>query len=405
MAGFRYEAIGTNGRAQKGVVESDSPRQARAWLREQGLTPVTVEPIQQKEEKTARQGLRIRRGLNTTQLAIMTRQLATLLGAGLTVEQTLNALIEQAESEHERQIVASIRSDVLAGQPLARALANQRNVFPEVYRTLVDAGERSGKLPDVLMRLADYTEDREALRGKVVLAFVYPILITIVAIVVVGGLLTYVVPQVVSVFQNQNQTLPLLTRMLIAVSDGLRATWPILIGGVVVGAIAIYQMLKVPAIRFRWHRTLLRLPLAGPLARGLNTARLASTLAILVGSRVPLLASLRAGAGVVTNIPMKQALDQAAQRVQEGASLSRSLGVSKLFPPLMVHMIASGEASGRLAEMLERTSTQQGRELERRIGALVALLEPLMILVMGGIVLVIVLAILLPIFELNQIVK
>jgi general secretion pathway protein F len=405
MAGFRYEAIATNGRVQKGVVESDSPRQARAWLREQGLTPVTVEPIQQKEEKTARQGLKLRRGLNTTQLAIMTRQLATLLGAGLTVEQTLNALIEQAESEHERQIVASIRSDVLAGQPLARALANQRNVFPEVYRTLVDAGERSGKLPDVLMRLADYTEDREALRGKVVLAFVYPILITIVAVVVVGGLLTYVVPQVVSVFQNQNQTLPLLTRMLIAVSDGLRATWPILIGGVVVGAIAIFQMLKVPAIRARWHRTLLRLPLAGPLARGLNTARLASTLAILVGSRVPLLASLRAGAGVVTNIPMKQALDQAAQRVQEGASLSRSLGVSKLFPPLMVHMIASGEASGRLAEMLDRTSTQQGRELERRIGALVALLEPLMILVMGGIVLVIVLAILLPIFELNQIVK
>lgn len=405
MAGFRYEALGTTGRTQKGVVESDSPRQARAWLREQGLTPVTVEPIQPKEEKAARAGLRFRRGLNTTQLAILTRQLATLLGAGLTVEQTLNALIEQAEGETERQIVAAIRSDVLAGQPLARALANQRNVFPEVYRTLVDAGEKSGKLPDVLMRLADYTEDREVLRGKVMLAFIYPILITIVATLVVGGLLTYVVPQVVSVFQNTNQTLPFLTRALIALSDALRAGWPFLLGGVVLGVIAIHQMLKVPAIRARWHRTMLGLPLVGPLARGLNTARLSSTLAILVGSRVPLLASLRAGAGVVTNIPMKGALEQAAQRVQEGTSLSRALGVSKLFPPLMVHMIASGEASGRLAEMLERTSIQQGRELERRIGALVALLEPLMILVMGGIVLIIVLAILLPIFELNQIVR
>lgn len=405
MAGFRYEAIATNGRTQKGVVESDSPRQARAWLRDQGLTPVTVEPIQSKEESTTRGGFRLRRGLSTTQLAILTRQLATLLGAGLTIEQTLNALIEQAETEHERQLVAAIRSDILAGQPLARALANQRGVFPEVYRTLVDAGERSGKLPDVLMRLADYTEDREVLRGKVLLAFVYPILITIVATVVVGGLLVYVVPQVVGVFQNSNQALPWLTSALIALSDFVRASWPYLVGTAVATVLAVRQLLKVPAIRSRWHATLLRIPIAGPLARGLNTARLASTLAILVGSRVPLLASLRAGAGVVSNMPMRAALEVAAQRVQEGSSLSRALASSKLFPPLMVHMIASGEASGRLAEMLERTSTQQARELERRIGALVALLEPLMILVMGGIVLVIVLAILLPIFELNQIVR
>lgn len=408
MAGFRYEAVAANGKAQRGVVESDSPRQARAWLREQGLTPTTIEPIAQQAGAPGSQSAsarRWRRGLNASQLAILTRQLATLFGASLTVEQTLNALIEQADTEYERQLLAAVRSDVLAGQPLARAIGNQGNVFPEVYRTLVDAGERSGKLPDVLMRLADYTEDRESLRGKVSLAFIYPALIATVAIAVVTGLLAYVVPQVVQVFQNTNQTLPLLTRAMIGLSDALRNGWPYLVGLLLVLVISARQMLKVPAIRSRWHAFLLKIPVIGPLVRGLNTARLASTLAILVGSRVPLIASLRAGTGVVSNLPMKSALEVAAQRVQEGGSLSRSLGASKLFPPLMVHMIASGEASGRLAEMLERTAVQQTRELERRIGTLVALVEPLMILVMGGVVLVIVLAILLPIFELNTIIR
>jgi general secretion pathway protein F len=274
-----------------------------------------------------------------------------------------------------------------------------------VYLALVEAGERSGRLPEVLARLADYTEEREQLRGKVALAFVYPALVTLVAVAVVTGLLVYVVPQVVQVFQNSHQALPLLTRALIALSDFLRVY-----GGFVVIAaagvlVAARSALAVPSVRARWHARLLRLPVLGPLVRGLNTARLAATLAILVGSRVPLLASLRAGAGVVSNVPMRQALEDAATRVQEGASLSRSLGATRLFPPLMVHMIASGEASGRLADMLERTALQQSRELERRVAAFVALLEPLLILAMGAIVLAIVLAILLPIFELNQIVR
>ena len=255
------------------------------------------------------------------------------------------------------------------------------------------------------MRLADYTEDRDVLRGKVQLAFIYPALVTLVATAVVVGLLTYVVPQVVKVFQNTNQTLPLLTRAMIWLSDALRSGWPFLLGGMIAAVVFIRSLLKIPATRKRWQRVVLRLPVVGPLYRGMNVARLASTLAILVGSRVPLLTSLKAGSGVVTAIPMRDALEEAAQRVQEGASLSRALAVSKLFPALMVHMIASGESSGRLAEMLERTATQQGRELERRIDAMVTLLEPLMILVMGGIVLLIVLAILLPIFELNQIIR
>lgn len=407
MAGFRYEALAATGRVQRGVIESDNARQARAWLREQGLTPVEVEPISPAAEKSAANAPRrgaIRR-MGTGALALITRQLSTLLGAGLTVEQTLNALIEQAETEGQRQLLAGVRSDVLAGQPLARALTNHKNIFPEVYRTLVDAGERSGKLPDVLMRLADYTEDRDVLRGKVQLAFIYPALVTLVATAVVVGLLTYVVPQVVKVFQNTNQTLPFLTRAMIWLSDALRSGWPFLAGGIVAGVLLVRSMLRIPATRKRWQRLLLRLPIIGPLYRGMNVARLASTLAILVGSRVPLLTSLKAGSGVVTAIPMRDALEEAAQRVQEGASLSRALAASKLFPALMVHMIASGESSGRLAEMLERTATQQGRELERRIDAMVTLLEPLMILVMGGIVLLIVLAILLPIFELNQIIR
>jgi general secretion pathway protein F len=405
MSGYKYEALAPDGKVRRGVLESDSPRQARARLREQGMLPVEIEAIAPHEaEDRATRRVR-RRRLGATALALLTRQLATLLGAGLTIEQALNALIDQSERDAERQLLAAVRGDVLAGQPLARALGRHPAAFPDVYVTLVDAGERSGRLADVLARLADYTEEREQLRGKVALAFVYPALVTLVAIAVVTGLLVYVVPQVVQVFQNTNQQLPFLTRALIGLSHFLRVYGGFVVIALVAGFVAVRAALAVPAIRARWHARLLGLPIVGALARGLNTARLAATLAILVGSRVPLLTSLRAGAGVVSNLPMKRALEEAAARVQEGASLARSLGASRLFPPLMVHMIASGEASGRLAEMLDRTATQTTRELECRIAAFVALLEPLLILAMGAIVLAIVLAILLPIFELNQIVR
>ena len=405
MSGYRFEALAPDGKIRRGVLESDSPRQARARLREQGMLPVEVEPIGGKETTAAR-GLSLgRRRLSASALALLTRQLATLLAAGLTVEQAMNALIEQSDKQIERQLLAAIRGDVLAGQSLARALARHPGSFPDVYLTLVEAGERSGKLADVLARLADYTEDREQLRGKVMLAFIYPTLVTSVAVIVVTSLLVYVVPQVVQVFRNTNQVLPLLTRALIALSDFLRGYGGFLLVVLVAAVFGARAALAVPSIREKWHRWLLRLPVFTPLYRGLNTARLASTLAILVGSRVPLLTALRAGAGVVSNLPMRRALGEAAEHVQQGSTLSRALGASKLFPPLMVHMIASGEASGRLAEMLERTAEQQGRELERRVATFVALLEPLLILVMGGVVLVIVLAILLPIFELNQIIR
>lgn len=404
MSAFHYEALAADGRVRRGVLESDSARQARAQLRQRGLTPLAVEAIDEQAIRTVAGNLG-RRGLGTAALALVTRQLATLLGAGLTIEQTLNALIEQAETQRERQLLAAVRADVLAGQSLARALARHPSTFPELYRTLVDAGERAGRLPDVLLRLADYTEDSAALRGKVLLAFVYPALVTLVAVAVVSGLLVFVVPQVVRVFENSHQTLPLLTRALIAVSTFVRGWGAYALAALVGATLLVRAALRAPATRTRWHRFLLRVPLVGALHRSLNTARLASTLAILVASRVPLRTALRAGEGTVPNLPMREALAVAGQRVEQGSTLARALGASQLFPPLMVHMIASGEASGKLAEMLERTATQQSRDLERRVGVLMSLLEPLLILAMGAVVLVIVLAILQPIFELNTIVR
>ena len=404
MSAFNYEALAADGRVKRGVLESDSARQARSQLREQGLTPLAVEQIGEQGVREVG-GAFGRRGLRTGELALVTRQLSTLLGAGLTIEQTLTALIEQAETQRERQLLAAVRGDVLAGQSLARSLARHPSTFPELYRTLVDAGERAGRLPEVLSRLADYTEDSAALRGKVLLAFVYPALVTLVAVAVVSGLLVFVVPQVVRVFENSHQTLPLLTRALIAVSAFVRGWGAYALVALVAAALLIRAALRVPATKARWHLFLLRTPLLGTLHRSLNTARLASTLAILVSSRVPLRTALRAGEGTVSNLPMRAALAQAGHRVEQGSTLARALGVSQLFPPLMVHMIASGEASGKLAEMLERTATQQSRDLERRIGVLMSLLEPLLILAMGAVVLVIVLAILQPIFELNTIVR
>ena len=403
MAGFKYQALDIQGKLKKGVIESDSARQVRANLREQGLIPVEVDALSQTGH--AATAKRVRGGLSVAELALLTRQLATLLGAGLTVEHTLNALIEQSETQHQRQVLASVRGEVLAGQPLARAMSQYPNVFPELYRTLVDAGEQSGQLSPVLLKLADYTEERQALRQKVGLAFVYPAIVTLVALAVVIGLLTYVVPQVVQVFQNTKQALPWLTRALIAVSGFLRTFGVYMLGAIIVSAWFGYRALKQPVLRERFDRMVLTLPIVGKITRGLNTARLASTLAILVGSRVPLLTSLKAGVGVVGNLPMKKALEETQRMVREGSSMSRALASQKMFPPMMVHLIASGEASGRLPDMLERASMSQTREVENRIATLVSLLEPLLILAMGVIVLVIVLAILLPILELNTLVK
>ena len=407
MAGFRYQALDSTGRLHKGVLETDSQRQVRAMLREQGLTAIEVEGLTQQSDAPGKISTRkaSRRKLSIAQLSLLTRQFATLLGASLTVEQTMNALIEQADNQFIRQVLAGVRGEVLAGQTLARAMAQFPRVFPELYRTLVEAGEKSGQLSKVMYRLADYTEDRQSLQRKTTTAMVYPAVVSFVAILVVTGLLTYVVPKVVAVYANSKQTLPLLTRMMISLSDFLVATGVYWLIALVAGGWLFARALRQPAIRMRFDRFVLKLPVIGRLARGVNTARLGSTLAILVSSRVPLLTALQAGVGVVSNLPMKQALIETEKLVREGGSLSRSLASTKMFPPVMVHLIASGEQSGKLDDMLERVASSQAQEIESRVSTLTSLLEPMLMLVMGVVVLLIVVAILLPIFELNTLIK
>ncbi len=403
MSGFKYQAVDSAGRVHRGVMECDSSRQARVNLREQGLIALEVEALTRRKEASPRSFFQ--RGLAAGELSLLTRQFATLLSAGLTIEQTMNALIEQAETEKLRHVLAGVRGEVLGGQTLARSMEKFPRVFPDLYRALVAAGERSGQLGNVMLRLADYLESRDALKQKVQLAFIYPAILTAVALLIVVLLLTYVVPQVVGVFQNTRQTLPWLTVALIAISDFIRQYGWIIAVLIAASAMLARNALRAQAVRFRLHSFLLKLPIVGRLIRTSNSARLSSTLAILVGSGVPLLDALRAGVGVVSNLPTQKALEYSEKKVAEGASLSRSLARTKMFPPLMVHMIASGEATGTLDQMLERAAMQQSQELERRVAALVALLDPMLILTMGAVVLIIVLAILLPIFELNTLVR
>ncbi len=402
MPGFRYQAYSFEGKLHKGVLEADSARQARAALREQGLTPYRVEVIAANDPAA---GARFRPvALSSAQTTQLTRALASLLEAGLTVEQAFNALIEQAETERARQVLAALRGEVLAGNSVAKALESFPNVFPELYRTLVAAGEASGQLARVLSRLADYLEERQQLRGRLSLALIYPMIVLVVALAVVGALLVYVLPQVVQVFQHAHQQLPLLTRALIAFSGFLQATWLAWVALFAAAAFALRYALRRPASRAALHRFVWRSPGIGRLLRHLDAARLAATLSILVGSRVPILRSLEAGTGVMTLTPMREALAAAARGVREGMPLARALGATQAFPPVMVHLIASGEASGKLDEALERAARQQQNDIATRLAAFTALFEPLMILAMGGIVLTIVLAILMPIFQLNQLI-
>lgn len=405
MAGYEYLALDTSGKTVKGVLEGDAERQVRSALRDKGLVPLRVEAIKARAENEPRSLFSVQRNVSGNELALITRHFATLIRAGLTIEECLNVMIEQSESARARNVLAAVRGRVLEGQSLARALAAFPGTFPDIYRAMIDAGEQSGKLSEVLERLADYTENRQALRSKVLLAFIYPALVTLVAITVVTLLLVYVVPQVTRVFANTGQTLPWVTRALIALSDFARDTG-LYVALALVGAGVTFQVsLRNQATRMRWHAFLLRTPLVGRLIRGVNAARFADTLGILTASGVPLLSALQSAVAVVTSLPMRAAVEDTVKQVREGGSLSRALGKTKLFPPLVTHLIASGEASGKLDAMLQRAAEAQARELENWVRTLTALLEPLLILGMGLIVLFIVIAILLPIFEMNQLVK
>ena len=404
MPAFTYVAVDGQGRTQRGVVDAEAARQARAELRSAGLIPVTVEALEPEATVTGRRLLRPRR-LSAAMLALLTRRFAMLLEAGLSVEETLAALIEQTRDDVGGRILSGVRAEVLAGHSLGSALDSYPSSFPDIYRALVRTGEQSGELAVVLTRLADYLERRTAMRQSAGLALLYPAIVAGVALVMIVGLMTYVVPQVVQVFEQSRQALPFLTRALLWVTDALQGK--LLILGVVacllaVGARAAYSR---PGVRLRVQGSMLRLPLLGSLIQGLETARLASTLAILVGGGVPLLQALETGAAVVGALPLRRAVEEAARRVREGSSLHRALGGQGLFPPIFIHLIASGEASGRLSHMLSQAARQQEFENDGRIRLLTGILEPGVVVVMGIAVLLVVLAVLLPIIEINQLVR
>ncbi|WP_251864117.1 type II secretion system inner membrane protein GspF [Achromobacter sp. Marseille-Q4962] len=401
MPAFRYEAADALGNTVRGTLEADSERGARNQLRARGLLPLSTELASRAAGGARAFGAR----LSDADLAWLTRQLASLLAARLPLDAALNATLEQAEKKHIAAVLQAVRDDVRAGHRLSAALAARPRDFPEIYRALVGAGEESGDLALVMEKLASYIEERNALRGKVLTAFIYPAVVACVSVIIVIFLLGYVVPQVVSAFSQARQTLPLLTRAMLALSAFVRDQGAASGAALTLGIALWRHALRAPAARKAWHARLLRMPLAGRFVLGVNAARFASTLAILCGSGVALLASLEAARRTLGNDVLRDAVDQAASRVREGASLSASLGAQKVFPSLLVHLIASGEKTGRLPELLDRGAQTLSRDLERRALAMTALLEPALILLMGGFVLLIVLAVMMPILEMNQLIR
>lgn len=405
MGAFEYTAVDSSGRERKGVLEGDTARQVRQLLRDQALLPVEVNEVSQTEEKENKAKFSIKRGVSASDLSLLTRQIATLVRSGLPLEEALAAVSEQTEKPRVRNIVMGVRAKVMEGHTLADGLSDFPAVFDELYIATVAAGEQSGHLDTVLERLADYTENRQQLRSRTMNAMLYPVLLFIVCISIVALLLTFVVPKIVKQFENSKAELPMLTQVLIGISDFLRDWGLLLIAVLVLAGYGFKRWLRDPTARRRFHATLLRLPILGKVVRGSNTARFARTFSTLTSSAVPVLEALRISGEVVTNLPMRDAVQDAANRVREGAPIGKSLGNSKIFPPMMIHLISSGESSGELETMLDRAATNQEREMDSILSTAVGLLGPLMILFMGGMVLIIVLAMLLPIFQLNQLIR
>jgi len=399
MGAFRWEAVDGAGRVQQGLSEADTARAVRDELRAQGLTPTAVDAARSRGDGAAF----VR--LSPALLAMTTRQLATLTMSGMPLDQALAAVAEQADDARAGKIASQLRTHVASGESLPAALARYPRTFSSLYRGLVGAGAETGRLSEVLARLADYLEAREAMRQKVILALIYPAVVTVIAFGVIAVLMVYVVPQVVSVYQQSRQTLPWLTQALIGTSAFFRATAWLWAAGIAVALAAFAVALRNAAFRRSCHAFLLRLPVAGRLLRSLDTARFASTLAILTGSGAPLLRSLDAAAEVVVRIPLREAATRAAALVREGVALSRALREQKVFPPVLVHLVANGEQSGKLAPMLVRAADELERDAERRLAWLAALLQPALIVIMGAIVLVLVLAVMLPIVSMNQLIR
>ncbi len=405
MAAFEYQALDARGRQVKGIIEADTARQARAQLREKQMMPLEVSPAAQKEQRSSdsrRAFTLFKPKISATALALITRQLSTLVAGGLPLEECIKAVAEQSEQPRLKSMLMAVRAKVVEGYGLAESMAEYPQVFDELYVAMVASGEKSGHLEVVLERLADYTERRQELNTKLTQALVYPVILTVVAIAVVVFLLTSVVPDVVSQFEHLGQSLPATTQFLIDVSDFLQQYGLYILLAIVLFFIGFKQALRNPRFKLRWHETLLKLPVVGKVSRGLNTARFARTLSTLSSSGVPMLEAMKIASDVLLNLKVKNAVSDATGKVREGASLRASLQQTKLFPPMMLHMIASGEKSGELDDMLARAADNQDREFESQVSVALAVLQPLIVVVMAGIVLFIVISILQPMLAMNQ---
>ena len=404
MPAFEYTALNASGEEESGILEADNARQVRQTLRDGKLTPLKVEQIEKGDSKNDSKVKRAGK-VNPAELALFTRQLATLMQSGSPLEEALAITAKQSEKKNLRHIISAVRSRVIEGHSLAGGLQMFPSVFPHMYRATVAAGEQSGHIDAVLERLADYTEDRQVLQQKISTALVYPVILTILSIAIVAGLLGFIVPQIVAVFENMGQELPVMTRMIIAMSDFIIAYGLHILAFIIALVIIFKKMVKIPKWEYRYHRFLLRIPGIKKMVRGLNTARFARTLSILASSGVPILDAMGISAQVIQNIPMRQAVEDATIKVREGKAIYKSLEQSGYFPPMTIYLIASGENSGTLDDMLERAAVQQERETDSMMTGMLSLFEPMLILIMGGVVMTIVLSILLPILNLNQLVK
>ncbi|MBX2886971.1 MAG: type II secretion system inner membrane protein GspF [Granulosicoccus sp.] len=409
MAAYEYLALDVRGREKKGVLEADTARLARQLLRQQSLTPLEVNETSGRDKtKLSKKGgpatPTFRGGIKTNDLALITRQIATLSAAGTPLEEALSAVSRQTEKQRIKSLLLSVRAKVMEGHSLAAALSDYPKVFPEIYQATVSAGEQSGHLDAVLERLADYTEERQAANATIKKALIYPSVLVFASVLIVGFLLAYVVPQVVQVFEGMNQELPTLTKLMLASSAFVRQWGLVIVGIAFVVYIVFQKAMKGEAFKTRVHSFLLKLPMFRRLIRGFNTAQFARTLSILAASGVPVLEALDIGSQVITNRPMRKAVNEAASQVREGSTLSSALEKTGYFPPMLLHLIASGESSGQLDTMLEKAATHQERELNSLMAVFLGIFEPMVILIMGGVVLTIVLGILLPIFEMNQLV-
>ncbi|MEE9351040.1 MAG: type II secretion system inner membrane protein GspF [Thiotrichaceae bacterium] len=404
MPAFEYTILNSKGAEETGILEADTARQVRQILREGGNTPLEVDEVKESS-KNATGGKTNRGKMKPADLALITRQFATLLESGAPLEEALATTARQTEKKSVKRIMSAVRSRVIEGHSLASALKAFPNAFPHLYQATIDAGEKSGHLDAVLDRLADYTESRQEMQQKITTAMFYPAILVFMAIAIVSGLLGYVVPKVVTVFQDMDQELPLLTQAILALSDFITGYGIYVVIGIAIAIFLFKRLLRLPEWRYRFDRFKLKIPLVGRLVRGSNTASFARTLSILSSSGVPILDALSISAQVMQNMPMKEAVEKAAVKVREGAPIHKALEQSGYFPPMTVYLIASGESSGKLDAMLERAAIQQERETDGTLTALLSIFEPVLIVIMGIIVLLIVLAILLPIFELNDLVK